>query len=99
MKVHSLYTIALNIFLVLAIFHFANPSFTEKNPFDITTEKSVQKGENLECDNKEESEKKLFVLLFENKFLFQLKTPTYITTASTQTQTTQNNPYKPPIFS
>ena len=99
MKVHSLYTIALNIFLVLAIFHFANPSFTEKNPFDITTEKSAQEDENLECDDKDESEKKLFVLLFDNKFLFQPKTPTYITTTSTQTQTTQNNPYKPPIFS
>ena len=99
MKVHSLYTIVLNIFLVLAIFHFANPSFTEKTPFDITTEKSAQESESLECDDKEESEKKLFVLLFENKSLFQLKTPTYITTTSTQNTTIQNNPYKPPIFS
>ncbi|MEO1937607.1 MAG: hypothetical protein ABGW85_03125, partial [Sulfurimonas sp.] len=70
MKVRSLYIIAINIFLVLAVFHFANPSFTEKIPFDITTEKSAQEGENLECDDKEESEKKLFVLLFDNKFLF-----------------------------
>jgi len=98
-KVHSLHTIAMNIFLVLAIFHFTNPSFTEKNTFDISTEKSAQEGENLECDDKEESEKKLFVLLFESQFLFQVQTPAFRTSAFTLSKTTQNSPYKPPIFS
>jgi len=105
MKRAKIYTFIINMLLVFAVFHFANPSFTDKNLLEIATEKSTQESQqsnSLELDDTEESEneEKFFVLFMNNtpSLIHLVSIKCYLPQQS-NSNTIKNNPYKPPIFS
>jgi hypothetical protein len=89
----------ISMLLVLAIFHFANPSFMDQLSFDISTEKSAQEGENIESDDKEAESPKLFFTHAITLALFCPPTKASFECSAITVQQIKNRPYKPPIFS
>jgi len=99
MVITKLSNAIISMLLVLAIFHFANPSLMDQLSFNITTEKSAQEGENLEGDDKEAESPKLFFTHAITLALFCPPTKASFECSTTTLQELKNRPYKPPIFS